>query len=188
MMFTSEKEDFQKDYILERCFNCMVEMGVENISIRKFSNVTGMTASSLYYWFKDKDEIVIKSTEYGMRKIVDSLLDIAHKTFDLDTFCDKFPEYAKEHSAPLRLIFQITTSPKYSKAIVPLSEGVTKRCDNLATELSNNLHIPYDELRAILDLFTSALVDCIIWEEWDKFKREIEWMVRHIKKNLLNSV
>ena len=70
-----ERDEIQKDIVLKKCFDCLVETGIEGATIRDFSRVTGMTTSSLYYWFNDKDEIVLDATEFGIRMIVDSLID-----------------------------------------------------------------------------------------------------------------
>ena len=58
----TERENVQKDNVLKKCFECLIETGIEGASIKDFSNATGMTASSLYYWFTDKDEIVLDAT------------------------------------------------------------------------------------------------------------------------------
>jgi len=70
MRQSADKEEMQKDLLLEQCFNCLVSTGLEGVSIREFQNATGMTASSLYYWFSDKDEIVLDAVGFGINKIV----------------------------------------------------------------------------------------------------------------------
>ena len=73
------ERDVKKDIVLEKCFDCMAEKGIEGISVKDFSKATGMSASSLYYWFKDKDEIVLDSVRWGLDKNVNAIFDFAFK-------------------------------------------------------------------------------------------------------------
>lgn len=65
--------------MLKKCFETLVETGIEGSSINNLSNATGMTSSSLYYWFKDKDEILLDATEYGLKKVLGALFAYAMK-------------------------------------------------------------------------------------------------------------
>ena len=117
-----ERDEIQKDIVLKKCFDCLVETGIEGATIRDFSRVTGMTTSSLYYWFNDKDEIVLDATEFGIRMIVDTLFEYAIKHINnIKKMCDEFPEIAKKYSSALKVVFQIAASPTYGTQITKLT-------------------------------------------------------------------
>lgn len=69
---------FNREETLGKCFECLVSSGLENTSIRNFSLATGLNSSSLYYWFRDKDEIVLEATLFGLKSIIDDLFTQAY--------------------------------------------------------------------------------------------------------------
>lgn len=176
----TERED-QKEEVLQKCFDCLVSVGLENVSIREFTKATGLNSSSLYYWFSDKDEIVLDATDFGLNKIMTHLFDYATKNInDIEKMCNGFPDVLKNYSSHLRLVFQVATSPQYGKRAVEISNHFAVFYDKFAKELSKKLTTDYTTIRHWVDLFVSAVVDCVIWNEWEKFIREINFLLRII--------
>ncbi len=178
MRSPSEKEEVQKELVLKKCFDCMVENGIEQTSIREFSKATGMTTSSLYYWFKDKDEIVLEATEYGIRVIVDEFFDYAMEHLkNIGDICNGLQEISKKNQPSMKTLFQVVASPKYGPQITLLSEHTTVLFDTYAKKLTSQLDISYTKLRTVVDLCISAIIDCVLWSEWDKLKSELEFLM-----------
>lgn len=174
----TERED-QKEEVLQKCFECLVSAGLENVSIREFTKATGLNSSSLYYWFSDKDEIVLDATEYGLNKIITCLFDYATKNIDdIEMMCKGFPNVVKEYSSQLRLIFQVATSPQYGKRAVEISSHFSAFYDKFAKKLSEKLDADYTTIRHLVDLFVAAIVDCVIWNEWDKLTQGIDFILK----------
>ena len=85
--------NIQKDEILKKCFAYFVEYGLESISMRKMCDETGMAMSSAYYWFKDKDEAVLDSAEYGLNVVTDKLFNYVFSHIeDVKEVINSFPE------------------------------------------------------------------------------------------------
>lgn len=178
-----EKEEVQKESVLKKCFDCMVENGIEQTSIREFSKATGMTTSSLYYWFKDKDEIVLEATEYGIRVIVDEYFDYAMEHIaDVKELCEELQEISKQYQPYMKTIFQVVASPKYGTKITEVSEHTTILFDTYAKKLTSHINIPYDKVRTIVDLCISSVIDCVLWSEWEKLSRELELLMSTLFK------
>ena len=179
----TERENIQKDAVLKKCFDCLVETGIEGASINNFSAATGMSSSSLYYWFKDKDEILIDATEYGLRTVLEKLFTYAEKHINkIDELCEGFPKLVEKQSAALRFVFQVAASPKYGRFAVEISDRKLNLYDDYAQKLSEHLNMPYEKVRLLVDLVVSIVIDAVIWKEWDKFTAEL----RFIFKDLMN--
>lgn len=171
----TERENVQKDTVLAKCFDCLVETGIEGASINNFSGSTGMTPSSLYYWFTDKDEIVLDDTEYGMKKVIGQLFDYAEKHInDIEQMRSGFPDVVKKHSASLRVVFQIAASPKYGEKTVEMSDELLDLYDDYARKFSKQMNLSYEKVRLIVDLVVSTVIDAVIWNGWEKLSREID--------------
>lgn len=180
----TEREEIKKEVILQKCFKSIMEYGVEKVSVKTISNATGMTSSSLYYWFKDKDEIILDATEYGVKEIVDKLFGYAMENVnDIQKMCEEFPDVVRKYENILKAIFQIATSPRYGEKIIKLTNGFSGLYDIYAKKLSEQMHIPYGKTRQLVNLFISAIVDCVTWSEWEKLKNETNFIMKLITEN-----
>lgn len=177
------ERDVKKDIVLEKCFNCMAQKGIEGISVKDFSKSTGMSASSLYYWFKDKDEIVLDSVRWGLDKNVNAIFDYAFKhTDDLSELSKGIMNIAQEQKLEFRLIFQIATSPQYGEKIRQLADELDNLYLKYTEVLASKLNIDADELYPYVNLVVSVFIDCVIWEDWAKLEREMNIIVGLMKK------
>ena len=177
-----EREDFQKDIVLKKCFDALTINGIEGISIRTFSEATGMTTSSLYYWFENKEDIIIDATVFGLNYIVEILFDSAITHMDnIEDLCNSFIDYISNYKPQLRLIIQVTTSPQYGKEMRKHIEKTSLLFDVYAQKVSAIINCPYDMARVIVDNFISASVDYIIWEDSSKAKRQMEYITYQAK-------
>ena len=178
--------NIQKDEILKKCFAYFVEHGLERISMRKMCDETGMAISSAYYWFKDKDEMILDATEYGVKEIVDRLFGYAMENIkDIQKMCEEFPSIVRKYENTLKAIFQIATSPRYGEKIIKLTNGFSSLYDIYAKKLSEQLHIPYEKTRQLVNLFISAIVDCVTWSDWDKLNSEMNFIFNLIKEEVI---
>ena len=171
----SQTKECQISSILASCFKCMKKRGLEETSTRDFSDVTGMTASSLYYWFKNKDDIVIQTAEFGYKQsVVDILREISKKISYTYFLHDDFYDLIKKHEKSLRLVFQIANSPKYGDYIREYDKQMTSIYDEYTVDFAKKLGISYEGLRPVVDIFVSVVCDYLTWNNEEKFRRELK--------------
>ena len=172
-------KEFQKEKALHNCFSCMVELGIEQSSMRDFSRVTGLSASSLYYWFDCKEQIVIDAVQQELESIVKIIFSCASSEIgDFSSFLRKLPNIIKDYKKQLRTIIQVSTSPQYGDKLVEFVNGFDKNFDRYAAELSRYTDIDYNVLRVLVDVCISSVVTYVVWDNQEKFIREIE---NHLK-------
>lgn len=177
------EREVKKDIVLEKCFSRMFEEGIEGISIKDFSEATGMSASSLYYWFKNKDEIVLDAVEWGLNKHVNNIFDFAFKhTENLEKLAKGIIKIAMEQKKEFRLIFQIATSPQYGEHVIKLADKLEDIYKRYTEVLSEKLAISFDDLYPYVNLVVSVFVDCVIWEDWNKLEKELLCIIGLMKK------
>lgn len=172
------ERDVKKDIVLEKCFNCMTQKGIEGISVKDFSDATGMSASSLYYWFEDKDEIVLDAVRWGLESNVNGIFDFAFKhTNDLEKLCKEIVKIAQEKKCEFRLIFQVATSPQYGEHIRQIADNLNFVYTKYTEVLSEKVKIPFEKLFPLVNFVVSSFVDCVIWEEWKKLDEALKCIV-----------
>lgn len=169
------ERDVNKKYVLLKCFKCLTKIGVEQITTRNFSDETGMATSSLYYWFKDKDELIVDATEFGLHYIVEKLFRYALDNINnVEYLCNEFYKIADEYKMELRLILQIVNSPKYGERIREHSGSLSRIYDEYTDELAEAINVNCSDIRGVVDLFISTITYYVMWEDKDKLQHEID--------------
>lgn len=164
------EREVKKEVVLQQCFECLTKKGIESITIKDFSVATGMAMSSIYYWFEDKDEIVLDAVEWGLDEYVRILFDYAFEhTDDLSKLCEGIKELAQENKKQFRLIFQIATSPQYGESVRKFSSILDYEYIRYTKTLSEKLNMSFDTLYPFVSLFISVFIDCVIWDGWEKY-------------------
>jgi len=156
----------KKEEIMEKCFRCLVENGLEKTTTRIISNYTGLTSSSLYYWFEDKDRIVLQSTRYGLDQIIEDMFTVVYTYLnDLSSIFDKVIECARLHRGELRFIYQVATSPQYGEELRELAITIPEAIDSFSIVLAERLKCDNERLRRIVHLTISVILNDIVWEK-----------------------
>ncbi len=68
-----------KDNIIEEAMKLILEMGFANMSLRKLAERVGMSATNLYYYYSNKDEIYLNIQIKGF-KLLQTKLEKAYKS------------------------------------------------------------------------------------------------------------
>ena len=168
------ERDIKKE-ILGKCFGYLVEKGLENASVKNMCEETGISSGSIYYWFKDKDEAVLDSAEYGLTVVTNKLFDYVFSHIDdvgnvLKTFPEKLMEYKKE----LRFIYQVTTSNQYGERMRMIADRLDSVYVAYSEKLSKSLNYDSKKLLPIVYLFISATLDYVVWEDEAKMEHELK--------------
>lgn len=186
MRVPAERE-IKKDVVLSKCFNCLTEKGIESVTVKDFSEATGMASSSIYYWFEDKDEIVLDAVEWGLDECVKIIFDYAFEhTDDLIQLCKGIKELAQENKKQFRLIFQVATSPQYGESVRKFSDKLDIEYERYTKTLSEKLRLDFNTLYPFVSLFISVFIDCVIWDSWDKFDIKTNAVLKILENNKTN--
>lgn len=173
------EQKFDRDEVLSKCFQCLVENGLEKTTVRFFSLATGLNPSSLYYWFKDKDAIVIEATAYGLKAIEDDLFTRAYDYLnDLDALFKNFPQAILKYKLQLRLIYQVLVSPLYGDSLRKITPEILFAYNSYAKVLADRLGCEYEKLCSYVLLFISVATNFILWEDEAKAEAQYEMLYR----------
>lgn len=161
----SGKEKIE-DSVLRSIFQCMVELGIENVSIRNVREATGLHASSLYYRFSDKDEMVLQAAVYGFLEVTNELFWIAaEKIRSADELIPVFVENLDARKRPLKFLYQIALSPLYGDAFRGRVRSRGCVVEKYNAELAAVWGKRVEELRIYTELIVSAIREYVIWED-----------------------
>lgn len=162
---------------LKIIFGCLVRNGVENTTMRTMCNATGLTASSLYYRFKDKDEIILEASYYGLNAVTKELFWVAAEK--INNFQELFIAFLKNVDArkqSIRLIYQVLGSPKYGEKFKRMTHSGPRIVYKYSRMLSEKLNCSPEELIPYIELTIAVIREYAIWENTESTKKKLKFI------------
>lgn len=153
--------------IMEACFDCYAENGLFAVGVKAVAEACGCNVASLYQYFDNLDDLIVKSTEYCMSRVEDEFM--AKAPTDAETliqFIDEIPYWtAEHHGKKYRLMYQVYTHPKYREYGRQFFEGVNRRYAEYARRLEGQLGIPWQRLTPLIFILIRACVHYALFED-----------------------
>lgn len=176
MKTTEQQHNEKKQEIMEKCFACYAENGLNGTGIKALANACEFTQANLYGYFENLDDLIIQSTAYCMAKVEDDFMKKAPTDAkDVMRFIEEVPYWtAKEHGKKYRLMYQVYTHPKYIEHGKKFFEGVNERYTEYAKQLEPKIGIPYTTITPLIFIFVRACVHYAMFEDEYYLKAQME--------------
>lgn len=172
------EEQFQakKIELMEKCYECYAENGLNSVGIRGLAKACNTNPSVLYTYFDDLDDLIVQSTAYCMSKVEDDFMKESPKNAeDVMRFIEEVPYWtARKHGKKYRLMYQVYTHPKYIEHGKRFFEGVNERYTEYAKQLEPKIGIPYNILTPLIFIFVRASVHYALFEDEYYMKSQME--------------
>ena len=172
------EEQFQakKIELMEKCYECYAENGLNSVGIRGLAKACNTNPSVLYTYFDDLDDLIIQSTAYCMSKVEDDFMKESPKNAeDVMRFIEEIPYWtARKHGKKYRLMYQVYTHPKYIEHGKRFFEGVNERYTEYAKQLEPKIGIPYNILTPLIFIFVRASVHYALFGDEYYMKSQME--------------
>lgn len=153
-----------EDSYFKLFFDSMVSNGIEKTSMRNFSDASGLSISSIYYRFQDKDELVIETAYWGLEVIVKEIFWIAVlKIQSHDELLQAVFDNIDLRKKKLRLIYQLATSPQYGERFLEKAYHISEIYDAYIEMMAKRLNCAPNEVEPYIRLFISAIREYIVW-------------------------
>ena len=174
--YNEEARKAKKTDIMERSFACYAENGFSSVGIKAIAKACDCSVATLYLYFDNLDDLIVKSTEYCMGKVEDEFMAKAPTDVeDLWRFIDEIPYWtAKNHGKKYRLMYQVYTHPKYREYGQKFFAGVDERYTQYAKSLESKLGIPYEKLTPLIFIFIRDCVHYAMFEDEFYLKSQID--------------
>ena len=174
--------------ILDSTFGYIVKHGLENITIRELCKGTGIAQGSIYYWFSNKQDLICEAAEYGLRKVVDKIFSYVFSNMNnLRKFFDECLSEINKYKNELRFIYQMAASPVYGGKIRGKGHDLNLIYDKYIEMLALRLQCNTQELKPLVYLFISAVLDYVVWEDTENTQMQLECIYFVLTKNIKNS-
>ena len=176
MKATEQQHNEKKQEIMEKCFACYAENGLNGTGIKALAKACGFTQANLYGYFENLDDLIIQSTAYCMAKAEDDFMKKAPADAgDVMRFIEEIPYWtAREHGKKYRLMYQVYTHPKYIEHGKKFFQGVNERYTEYARQLEPKLGIPYTTITPLIFILVRACVHYAMFEDEYYLKAQLE--------------
>lgn len=172
------EEQFQakKIELMEKCYECYAENGLNSVGIRGLAKACNTNPSVLYTYFDDLDDLIVQSTAYCMSKVEDDFMKESPKNAeDVMRFIEEIPYWtARKHGKKYRLMYQVYTHPKYIEHGKRFFEGVNERYTEYVKQLEPKIGIPYNILTPLIFIFVRASVHYALFGDEYYLKSQME--------------
>ena len=171
--------------ILDSTFNYLVKHGLENITIRELCKGTGIAQGSIYYWFSGKQDLICEASEYGLRKVVDKIFSYVFSNMkNLRKFFDECLSEIDKYKNELRFIYQMAASPVYGVKVREQGKDINIIYDKYVKMLALRLQCSTQELKPLVYLFISAVLDYAVWENAENTQMQLEFIYSVLTTNI----
>ncbi len=166
-----------EDHILKKMFDCLVTHGLERTSIRDLCDCTGLSTSSIYYRFNNRDEMVLESAYFGLINITKELFWAA--VIKINNFSELFQvilsnvESRKRH---IRFIYQVAASPRYGDSFRKKTLHISEIYKSYIEMLANQLDCEEQRLEPYVNLFIAVIREYVLWENKLHTENELHYI------------
>ena len=93
-----EEHNAKKNELMEKCYDYYCENGLYGTGMKELAAHCGVSASNLYHYFKNKDDLIIESTAYCMEKVENDFMMLAPEyQEDVIRFLNETPEWTAKN-------------------------------------------------------------------------------------------
>ncbi len=173
----------KKKEIAKTAWEYMLKTGLSNATIGGLCRETEYGESTLYHYYKNKDDIWITAGKYGMSKVVDALLDftMAH-TNDIRKYFDTLLDEVEKYKLELRLAIQITTSPIYGERMRGKAKDFRLWYEKYAEKIIKIFGCTPLQAETFIYSIIADVIDYVIWDDRDKTQMLLENLYGRILK------
>jgi len=132
----------KRDFIIEKCYECYVENGIEHTSTRSFCNAASLNINTLYYYFDSKEEILFECVNYGYKKLEHALFE-AMDNGSVSEIFSKLLNVWTGFSPEMRFLCQAVSSPAYEEQRQQQFSKVNYMYDRFGKELAQRFGCPH---------------------------------------------
>lgn len=159
----------KKKEIAKTAWEYMLRTGLSNASIGGLCRETEYGESTLYHYYKNKDDIWITAGKYGMSKVVDALFTYTlHSTGNIEKYFETFLDEVEKYKYELRLAIQITTSPVYGDRMRDKARDFRLWYDNYGQKLIKIFGCTELQAETFIYSIIAFVIDYAIWDDRDK--------------------
>lgn len=175
----------KKEAIIQATWKYLLKTGLVNASIGDLCKEAKLAQSSLYYWFKNKDDLWISAGKYGISKVVSALMDFTlNHVSDVRKYFDTLLDEAEKYKYELRIAIQITTSPIYGDLMREKAMDFRLWYEMYAEKIIGIFGCTYLQAETFIYSIIAFVIDYAIWDDREKTQMLLDNLYSRVIKGI----
>ena len=175
----------KKKELIATTWEYLLKTGLSHASIGDLCREAKVAQSSLYYWFKNKDDIWISAGKYGLSKVVDALLTFTlNHTDNIRKYFSVLLDEVEKYKYDLRLAIQITTSPFFGERMRDKSKDFNLWYEQYAEKMIAIFACTPKQAEIFIYSVIAYVIDYAIWDDREKTQMLLDNLYDRIVRTL----
>lgn len=181
-MNTSKRQEKTKE-LIQIALQTFVEKGLTVTSTKDLCTAAGLNSGGIFYYFDNKEQIVIACAEAAIDKIEKSAFGMALEDLgDIEHMMNHLGEMAKELSPTMRFLVSVCVSQEYGDKIKPSLVKLASRYPYYTKQIAKILGCTPQEVEPYVHLSILAINNYMIFGEKALFEPQIQSAKRALMK------
>lgn len=175
----------RKQNMMDAILQLYVNQGLENTSMRDAAAALKINVSTLYGYFRSKEEMVIEVTKYYMEQLEEKFEEEhRHIAPDLKTEVRRVFQLLVGEKKNLRFVYQVVSSPLYGERGRRELEKIYSEYMKFSGLLANAYHIDPERFEEAFLLFVATVHDFCLWDTEDLVNKKMKCIYYLIDQEL----
>lgn len=161
-----EKEEVadRKKEVIDLCLSKLVTKGLAEITVRELSASLQLKKAGIYWYFKDKDEVIVLCAEEAVNRLETNLiLPALQEIRNPDAMLKRLYDRASEMAPTMKYFAQVCATPKYQDEMSPVLSRLSKRYKFYATRFAEELGCKEEQMEPYFSMCISAMTNYMLF-------------------------
>ncbi len=176
----------RRQKVLEVCLETFVKNGLYETSVRDLGKSLNLQSGAIYWWFKDKDEVVLACAEEAAIRLETALIIPALGDMrDPERLMSSLKTRADKMRPMMKFFACVCSCSKYEERLQPVLDRLSERYEKYARRFSKELNCAFDEVAPYVYFAITTVTDYMIFGEAKYIKPQIELIKTALKRFLM---
>lgn len=153
----------RKREILDVCLATFIRRGLYETSVRDLSRALALQSGGIYYWFKDKDDVVVTCAEEAALRLEEHLIAPALQDIrEPDRMMERLRLRSDELRPMMKFFASVCACSRYEERLRPVLGRLAERYEKYAARFASELHCELQEIAPYVYFAITTVTDYMI--------------------------
>lgn len=156
----------RKKEVINICLDHFIEKGLTEVSTRSLSNALRLQNGGLYYYFENKDEVVVLCAEEAAIRLERTLISPTVKRLNNpDDLVKKLKIDADIMAPTMKFLVSVCASKRYQNKVKPVLDRLSERYGIYVDSIAESLGCEKEKIEPYVYMAITAVANYMIFEE-----------------------
>ncbi len=154
----------RKDEIVDRCLSTFMKYGLVDTTSKNMCDDLKMNSGAVFYYFKNKDEIILACAEEAKERIERDLFGIAINDLDNpERLAEDLHNRAVDMRPLMKFFVSVCATPRYEEAVHPLLDKLGDRYKFYVDQFAAKLDCAPEEVAPYVYIVINTMLSYMLF-------------------------